>query len=299
MLRKKAFNEKYLVVTADDFGMDCSFNDAVLEAFQNGFLTSACICANGKAFDDAIMRVIPSCPELGVGVHLNIVEGKTINPHISRTSALYNSDGTYRNGFVSLLINSSSDKLLQEIEVDFRFQIEKILEYISPDHINSHVHIHAVPAIFNIVCRLAEEYNIPFIRTQQEKPYVVPDFSYNVNKWYPVNLAKVFILNKCTYLNKKSLLNYNLNTNNYLIGVGYTGHMDSKTIEYALDKIDDTNCLVEILLHPCKFNLAINEVVSDQYKKSRITEFYSLMDGDLLSKINYSGWILSNFKQLA
>ena len=47
--------------------------------------------------------------------------------------------------------------------------------YISPGLVDSHVHVHSIPRIFELVCRLAKEYGIRQIRTQYEKPYIIPD----------------------------------------------------------------------------------------------------------------------------
>ena len=41
--------------------------------YVNGFLSSASLCANGDAFDNAVNDVLPDCPNLSVGVHLNIM----------------------------------------------------------------------------------------------------------------------------------------------------------------------------------------------------------------------------------
>ena len=67
-------NKKF-ILNADDFGMSNAFNRAVFDGFNNGILTSASICANGDAFDEAVGVIIPGCKDLSVGVHLNIIEG--------------------------------------------------------------------------------------------------------------------------------------------------------------------------------------------------------------------------------
>ena len=54
-------NKKF-ILNADDFGMSKAFNRAVLEGYHNGFLTSASLCANGKAFNAAVNEIIPECP---------------------------------------------------------------------------------------------------------------------------------------------------------------------------------------------------------------------------------------------
>ena len=70
--------EKKFILNADDFGMSKAFNRAVLDGYHNGFLTSASLCANGKAFNAAVNEIIPECPNLGLGVHLNIIEGRSL-----------------------------------------------------------------------------------------------------------------------------------------------------------------------------------------------------------------------------
>ena len=70
--------KKYFILNADDFGMSKYYNKAVLEGYINGFLKSASLCANGEAFMAAINDIIPECPELSIGVHLNIIEGKAL-----------------------------------------------------------------------------------------------------------------------------------------------------------------------------------------------------------------------------
>ena len=56
---------------------------------------------------------------------------------------------------------------------------------------------------FEIVCRLANEYGIKQVRTQFEKPYLVPDLHKHLNLKYPVNLIKVALLDTF-YGNKRN-----------------------------------------------------------------------------------------------
>ena len=54
-------------------------------------------------------------------------------------------------------------------------EIEKVLDKVEAKHLNSHVHVHGIPKIFELTCKLAKEYNINYIRTQFEMPYLLPD----------------------------------------------------------------------------------------------------------------------------
>lgn len=75
--------------------MSKAFNRAVLDGYHNGFLTSASLCANGKAFNAAVNEIIPECPNLGIGVHLNIIEGRSL----TKAPMLTNKRGKFNKGF--------------------------------------------------------------------------------------------------------------------------------------------------------------------------------------------------------
>ena len=147
---------KKFILNADDFGMSKAHNRAVLVGYHNGFLSSASLCANGKAFNAGVNEIIPECPNLGLGVHLNIIEGRSL----TKAPLLTNKRGKFNNGYLQLLLKSNDPKFLNEVEFEFRTQIETILNYTKVDHIDSHVHTHAIPNIFKITARLAKEYKV-------------------------------------------------------------------------------------------------------------------------------------------
>ncbi len=276
-------NKKF-ILNADDFGMSKAFNRAVLDGYHNGFLTSASLCANGKAFNAAVNEIIPECPNLGTGVHLNIMEGRSL----TKAPMLTNKRGKFNNSYLKLILKSTDYKFLEQVEYEFRTQIETVMNYTKVDHIDSHVHTHAIPNIFKITAKLAKEYKIPFIRTQYEEMYFVPSIKKHLNFKYPPNILKILLLNSFTKINKKVVREYGLKTNDYLIGVGYTGLMDSKTIEYGLGAIEGDG-IAEALIHPCSYAVS--------HKNQHYTEFLITRDKSLKDKINRLGFELTNYKQ--
>ena len=226
--------DRKFILNADDFGMSAAFNRAVLEGYQGGILKSASLVANGKAFDEAVNTIIPQCPDLGVGIHLNIIEGQSLCEDVS---SLVDSEWNFNNSYGQLLLKSLNKKdssFLEQVEREFRVQIEKVMSKTPVSHIDSHVHVHSIPAIFDLVCRLAKEYGINQVRTQFEKPYIVPDIHKHLNLKYPVNLIKVALLNFFTVFNEATVHKYGLQTNDYIIGVTYTSMMDSLAVAYGL-----------------------------------------------------------------
>lgn len=281
-------SNKKFILNADDFGMSKAFNTAVLDGYNNGFLTSASICANGKAFDPAVNEIIPECPNLGIGVHLNIIEGQTLQD-FTKTNLLTNLNGEFNNGYIKLMSLSNNPAFIEQVESEFRLQIEKVLKYTKVDHIDSHVHVHAIPKIFELTCKLAKEYEIQQVRSQFEKFYLIPDVKKHLNIKYPPNILKIALLNMFTAKNKNLIKEYGLTTNDYIIGVGYTGMMDDKTILQGLSAIKE-DAVVEALIHPCNFH---GKLPKNQHQ----IEFMITQNMDLKDKIQRLGFEITNYKR--
>lgn len=268
--------------------MSKPFNKAVLDGYHSGFLTSASICANGSAFDAAVNEIIPECPNLGIGVHLNIIEGQSLID-FTKTSYLTNLNGNFNNGYLKLIYLSNNNHFLESVEKEFRAQIEKVLGYCKVDHIDSHVHVHGIPKIFELTCKLAKEYGIQQVRTQHENFYFVSNLKKHLNLKYPPNILKVLLLNSFTIKNKEIIKQYELKTNDYIIGVGYTGMMDDSTIYQGLSIIEE-DATVEALIHPCNFS------DSKMDKNQHQIEYMITQNLDLKDKVQRLGFEIVNYK---
>jgi len=267
-------SNKKFILNADDFGMSKAFNKAVLDGYNHGFLTSASICANGKDFEPAVNEIIPECPNLGIGVHLNIIEGFSLQ-----------NNEKFTNNYLQLMCFANDNAFLHKTEKEFRLQIERVLKFSKVDHLDSHVHVHAIPKIFELTCKLAKEYGINQVRTQFEKFYLVPDVIKHLNIKYPPNILKVLLLNSFTLKNKELIAKYGLKTNDYIIGVGYTGLMDDKTVYHGLSAIEDDSVIVEALIHP-------------QSCECKNKEFMITQNMDLKDKIQRLGFEIVNYRGL-
>lgn len=278
---------KKFILNADDFGMSAAFNQAVLEGYQAGILKSASLVANGDAFDEACKNIIPACPDLGVGIHLNIIEGKSLCLNLDK---LTDDEGNFNNSFGQLLLKSLShkdDSFMEQLEKEFRAQIEEVIKRTKVTHIDSHVHTHSIPRIFELVCSLAKEYGIKQVRTQFEKPYIMPDIHRHLTLAYPINLIKVMLLNFFTLINEHTVKDYELNTNDYLIGVTYTSMMNSLAISYGLMAIKQDDVTVEALIHPCRYD---DGTIDNHFVEFQITKNMKLKE-----KIENLGFEITNY----
>lgn len=241
--------KKYFILNANNFGVSQEYNQAILEGCVNGFLTNATLCANGKAYDNAIHDILPDCQNFGIGAQLNLTYGSPL----TKCNHIINNNGEFNKNILYFLTQRNNKNLLIEIENEFRAQIEKIKNDTSISHIASNEDIHAIPEIFEIVCKLAKEYDVKFVQTHFEDLYFIPKMEKHLKLNYPLNLAKVILFQNFTKQNRKTIDKYELKTNDFMLGLNYYGMMNSDSIEQGL-KILEEDCIVETVINPKKYN---------------------------------------------
>jgi hypothetical protein len=119
--------------------------------------------------------------------------------------------------------------------------------------------------------------------------YFIPRLEKHLNFSYPLNLLKIALLQYYTKKNRKILDEYGLKSNDFILGVGYTGMMDSDAIEYGLKAIEE-ECVVEALIHPCKYD--------NSTKNSHTKEFWITQNMTLKDTINRLGFDITNYKNI-
>ncbi len=160
---------KRLVVNADDFGMAEGINEGILEAHLNGILTSATLLANGEAFDSAVAGA-RNAPRLGVGVHLNLTQGRPIADPAEVSSLVHHRGQFFRSPFALLRGILSRTVRLAEIDRELAAQIERVRDAgIEITHLDGHMHVQMLPGVFQIVLKLAKRCGIRGVRCAREQ----------------------------------------------------------------------------------------------------------------------------------
>jgi predicted glycoside hydrolase/deacetylase ChbG (UPF0249 family) len=158
---------KRLIVNADDLGLSSAINEGIVQAHVNGIVTSTSVVASGQAFQQGV-ELSRLHPSLGVGVHLTLVEENAVSCDIPTLAA----HGMLPPSYGELVKKVVTGRIrLRDIETEFRAQIEKcLLAGLKPTHLDSHQHTHALPLIFPIAVRVANDYAIPGIRIPRGLP---------------------------------------------------------------------------------------------------------------------------------
>lgn len=141
--------ENLLIVNADDFGLSKGQNYGIVEACRHGVVTSATALVNGEAVEHAA-ALSRDLPELGVGMHFVLTLGAplTAMPGLTRDGLL----GKWIWGL------AEQDALpLEEIARELDCQFNRFVDLFGclPTHIDSHHHVHMIPAIFPLVADYA------------------------------------------------------------------------------------------------------------------------------------------------
>jgi len=156
--------DRRVIINADDFGLCDGVNKAVAQAHTDGVLTSATIMANMPAADEAV-KIAKKLPNLGVGVHLNLTEGRPLSKDTC-IGRLLDTDGQFAcSPFKLSLLSLGGHKIREAIRAELAAQIQWVIDNgLKPTHLDSHKHIHTFPQLFSIVCQLAGRFQIPAIR---------------------------------------------------------------------------------------------------------------------------------------
>ena len=263
---------KKIIINADDFGMNETANKAVLECYKEGIITSASLIVNMEGYNNAITEILPEIKGLDIGLHFNIYEGKSL----SKNQILCDNNYNFHNGFIETLIKSKNKEFIKAVEAELKTQLEEALKITKINHIDSHVHIHAIPEINTLMKKTAKEYGIKYVRSQKEIPYIVWDKILNIK--FPVNIIKNILLNQLSRINNREK---GIKTNNYLIGVLYTGYMDERTITDGIKKIEEEDSITEVILHPYKnseFNIIKSRTLKEKLMESgfKLTKYSDL-----------------------
>ena len=142
--------ENLLIVNADDFGLSKGQNYGIIEACRRGVVTSTTALINGEAVEHAA-QLSRELPELGVGMHFVLTLGLPLSPM----------PGLTREGQLGKWIweMAEQDALpLDEIARELDCQFNRFVDVFGrePTHIDSHHHVHMIPAIFPLVPEFAQ-----------------------------------------------------------------------------------------------------------------------------------------------
>ena len=144
-----------LIINADDFGLSDGVSRGIVQALHAGGVTAttAMVCA-----PDAVEHIRRWAPEIEgyIGAHLQLTSGTPMLPP-ERVPSLVLEDGKF-----PARRKEIRSPRTEEVFAEWQAQIECLVRVgIEPSHLDSHHHVHGLPALFPAFCELAKQYSLP------------------------------------------------------------------------------------------------------------------------------------------
>lgn len=236
---------RIVILTADDFGLSPSINEAVAMAYGEGLLTSASLMVTAPYREDAVAKA-KRLPGLGVGLHLVLADGLPALP-AAKIGLLLNSQGRFDRRMLGASLRfffsrSARKQLEAEIHAQFQAYVATGLEL---DHVDVHKHFHLHPTISAIMIRVGLQYGMSSVRVPKEPPVGNTGRSGRSQRaaraGYAALLPWVRIL-------QARLDASGIHHNDHIFGLADSGAMSEARILEILDRLSDG--VTEIYFHP-------------------------------------------------
>ena len=286
-----------LIVNADDLGWTQGVNRGIAEAHRNGIVTSTSLLANGCAFEEGVQSALQS-PRLGVGVHLNLSDGKPLAP-ARQVKSLLDENGNFSGGPETLLFRLAAKSLdAREVELEWNAQIEKVRAAgIRPTHLDGHKHVQMLPGLFAVALRLAKKHGIEAVRVSHEASSLRAALN---SGGEPAGLmlkqgVQARGLKLLARDARKMAERAGIAAADYFCGVAQTGVLTKKGIHQLLASLPEGT--TELMCHPGYADAEL-EKSATRLQKSRQTELEILTDKEIRKSIAVLGIRLINYGEI-
>jgi hopanoid biosynthesis associated protein HpnK len=237
---------KQLIVTADDFGAAVQVNEAVERAHKDGILSAASLMVAGNAAGDAVARA-RNLPNLRVGLHLVLVEGRPVLPARS-VPDLVDAKGFFRTdmaraGAAMFFLVGVRRQLAAEIEAQFAaFEATGL----ALDHVNAHKHFHLHPTIASLIVKIGAAHGVKGARVPLEPQGVLARIEKHQPSGVVALTAPFARLLRCRFQRA------GIAAPDQVFGLAWSGAMTPDRLAGLIEHLPDG--LSEIYMHPATGN---------------------------------------------
>lgn len=271
-------------------------NRAIAEAHRNGIVTSATLMATGKEFGVAA-AMASSLPKLSVGCHIVLVDGEPVSP-ASQVESLLADSRQFPSGFGALARKAASGRLSSEqISREVCAQIEKLQQAgVRISHVDSHKHVHMIPAIAKPLIRAAAACGVRAIRNPfvSARPLPINKVLHRSGLWvryFETAMLRGLQRNFLSLVTDAGLL-----TTNGSFGVICTGSLDLELFLAIADCIPDGTW--EFVCHPGYVDDQLSNIRT-KLRQSRETELSVLTSEEARGGLSRNGIELISYRELS
>ena len=228
-------------------------------------------------------------PELNVGLHLVLSNGKAKLPH-SEIPKLVNKIGEFQTSeFCSGIKYFFDTRARRQLKNEIRAQFEAFKKTgFKLDHVNAHNHMHLHPTIFNLIIQIGRDYNLTAIRIPNEPP--LSSITHNKKDFIIRYLRWLFFMLFTLPMKRKCIKN-KISFNDAIFGFNDSGNMNIEKLVRIIPHI--SNGVTEIYTHPSTKNNRDSNSELDNYDSK--AEFNALINARTIRVIEKFNIKLSGF----
>lgn len=289
---------RFLIVTADDFGIHEAVNEAVSQASRSGVLTAASLMVGAPAAEDAVRRA-RELPRLRVGLHLVLADGFAVLPR-EQIPDLVDSDGRFGDGmWLDGVRYFALPSLRRQLEAEIRAQFAAFARTgLVLDHVNAHKHFHLHPTLLRMIVRVGREFGMSAVRVPREPLWYSSGQGAGaglggVGSRLGALAANTFLL-PWVGLMQARLRAAGIACNDQVFGIAGTGRLDEAALLEILAKLPAG--VTEIYLHPALDTGAPIASTMSEYRHS--AELAGLLSSRVAAAVAATGAACGGYRDL-
>lgn len=230
-----------IIINADDFGLCAPVNQAIIESYQAGNLTSTTFMVNMPGTLEAA-TLAARHPGLAIGLHFCLTEGRPL----TAAKSLVDEAGNFlaRGPLLRKLLRGQVKVV--EITGEFEAQLLRLKELgIQPTHTDSHQHVHMNPGVFGAMLPLLQAHKLP---VRLAVP-VAPDAALLLRR--PIKFLKQTVLYRASQRFRRQL---NVATNDLLVSIHDldmpSASLTADTLRALVSEAPASAAVIELMVHP-------------------------------------------------
>lgn len=237
---------KNIIANADDFGLNAEVNKGIFKCYENGYINSCSIMSNMPHFEEAVTLCHKHSDLIvNIGVHIDLAEGKPLTSF--RETSFLNQEGNWNNTVTGKLFQIFNAQTQHSFSNEIEAQIKRAQDArIKITHLDSHLHLHTLPAFFGLFLAAAKKHKLKLrlAQTYREGSYL--------KFWY------------------RRFINFKI----YNQGLQYADQFE--TVDRFLGKPHENESdKIEIMFHP---TCDQNNKLSDHYEPATIEKWAAFLN---------------------
>jgi len=281
-------------VNADDFGLTCGVNRAIVEARTRGIVTSATLMANAPAFDEAV-QFAKSDAGWSVGCHIVLLDGRPLCEASRVSSLIASNDGhAFRDGVSGFAVRALTGRIdSEEVEAETTEQIRKLQSNgLTVSHVDTNKHTHMFPAALAGILRAARTCGITAIRNPFE--VVAANFA-RAQRGLWKRYAQVKTLRGLAGGFRRAVAKAGLKTPDGTLGIVATGHLNVNLFQNIADNMPEGTW--EFVCHPGYVDADLDGIRT-RLRRQREEELAVLTSAEARQALESRDIELISYKQL-